>query len=217
VIILTDQYLATSYETIPEFELLAVTIDRGELVSDAEANNPGYKRHAYTASGISPRAFPMQGKALVVTDSDEHNEAGHLIEDAETRRLMVAKRLRKLEGMKKEITPPLVQAIPNSEIKLVGWGSTYGAIKEATALLKADGIKTSLMQLGQVWPFPVEAVAAFLNDGKQAYTVEGNATAQLAHLIRAETGIKIAGSILKYDGRPFSPRYIANAVKKEVR
>ena len=63
-------------------------------------NLTDYKRHAVTASGVSPRALPGQGKALVVTDSDEHDEAGHMIEDAATRNQQVEKRLRKLDGLR---------------------------------------------------------------------------------------------------------------------
>ena len=107
VIILTDNHLATSYATVDRFDLNKVEIDRGELLSDEEVRNlTDYKRHLVTASGISPRALPGQGKALVVTDSDEHDEAGHMIEDAATRSQQVQKRLRKLDGLKQEITQP---------------------------------------------------------------------------------------------------------------
>ena len=84
-------------------------------------------------------------------------------------------------------------------------------------MLKRDGIKASVLQLSQVWPFPGGPVAAFLGSSpKPAFTIENNATGQLANLIRAETGIKMKGSILKYDGRPFSPRDIAARLKTEV-
>jgi hypothetical protein len=38
----------------------------------------------------------------------------------------------------------------------------------------------------------------------------------MAQLIRRETGMKVDGNILKSDGRPFSPQYIVDALKKEV-
>ena len=95
VIILTDHHLANSYATVDKFDLSKVDIDRGVIFSAEEANESEYKRHEITESGISPRAFPGQQRALVVTDSDEHDEAGHLIEDAETRTQMVRKRMRK--------------------------------------------------------------------------------------------------------------------------
>ena len=67
----------------------------------------------------------------MVADSDEHNEEGHLIEDAETRTAMVLKRQRKLEGLKKEMSGPRMHGPPHADITLIGWGSTLGALREA--------------------------------------------------------------------------------------
>ena len=77
VIILTDQYLASSYATAERFDLSKVQIRRGQLLSETDPSRlERYKRYEITASGISPRAFPLQSTALVVADSDEHNEEG---------------------------------------------------------------------------------------------------------------------------------------------
>jgi 2-oxoglutarate ferredoxin oxidoreductase subunit alpha len=217
VVILTDQYLASSYQTVPKFKLDGVKIDRGQLLTEAESDNAkDYKRHRFTDSGISPRAIPMRGKALVATDSDEHDEAGHMIEDAELRRLMMLKRLKKYEGLKNDITKPVLEKKAGAEIILVGWGSTGGAIEEAAQLLEKEGIKASRLHLSEVWPFPAEAVASALGGAGKSLVVENNATGQLAHLIAAETGIRVSGTVLKFDGRPFSPEYIVRELKKEV-
>jgi 2-oxoglutarate ferredoxin oxidoreductase subunit alpha len=217
VILLTDHHLASSYQTLERFDLGKVTIDRGQLISEEEASKiTEYKRHRFTESGISPRLIPMRGKTLVVTDSDEHDEAGHMIEDAQIRSQMMLKRLRKIDIMEKGLTAPWSQRKPKAEATLVGWGSTYGAIKEAASLLENDGLKINMLQLNELWPFPAQAVTSVLHDAKKCIVIENNATGQLAHLIRAETGIKASGNILKYDGRPFSPSYIANELKKEV-
>ena len=213
VLILTDNHLATSYYTTGRFDLAKVKIDRGSIVSSDAAD---YKRHLVTESGISPRALPGQGKALVVTDSDEHDEAGHMIEDAATRKAQVEKRLRKLDGMKREIAPPEFNN-EGAGLTLVGWGSTYGAIREAAAILKEDGRPVNTLHFRQLWPFPTEAVVAALKTAPKNIVVEGNATSQLAALIRRETGTIVDDSILKYDGRPFSPREIVDRLKNEVK
>jgi len=57
---------------------------------------------------------------------------------------------------------------------------------------------------------------AGLSNAPKVFVIESNATGQLARLMRAETGIKAHKSILKFDGRPFTPAYIVNALKKEV-
>jgi 2-oxoglutarate ferredoxin oxidoreductase subunit alpha len=217
VIVLTDHYLATSYATVKRFDLKQVKIDRGEILSDEELDRlADYKRHLVTGSGISPRALPGQGKALVVTDSDEHNEAGHLVEDAETRNQQNLKRLRKQNGLKAEISSPKFQGSPNSEFTLIGWGSTYGAIREAAGLLKKDGMPVNVLHISEIWPFPAEAVSTALDKSPKNIVIENNATAQMANLIRRETGYKVDGTILKSDGRPFSPQEIVDLVKKEV-
>jgi 2-oxoglutarate ferredoxin oxidoreductase subunit alpha len=217
VVIITDQYLASSYQTVGKFDLSKVEIDRGQILSEEEANKiTDYKRHRFTESGISPRAIPLQGKALVVTDSDEHDEAGHMIEDAEIRKRMMLKRLRKLDGLRNRLTKPRFHMKPDAKITLIGWGSTYGSINEAVSLLESQGIIASLLQLNELWPFPVEAVTSALGSTKKSIVIENNATGQLAHLIRAETGLKVGSTILKFDGRPFSPEYIVREIKKEV-
>jgi len=214
VLILTDNHLATSYYTVDRFDLNQVKIDRGSLVSSDAAD---YKRHLVTDSGVSPRALPGLGKALVVTDSDEHDEAGHMIEDAATRKAQVEKRLRKLNGLKQEITEPEFHKVDGAGLTLIGWGSTYGAILEAAAMLNAEGKKVNTLHFHQLWPFLSEAASAALGQAGKNIVVEGNATSQLAALIRRETGKSVDGAILKYDGRPFSPKEIVDRLRKEVK
>ncbi|MBI2856981.1 MAG: 2-oxoacid:acceptor oxidoreductase subunit alpha [Chloroflexi bacterium] len=214
VIIMTDHLLSTSYQTVDGYDLKKVAIERGALAGPAEAGDAGYKRHLVTESGVSPRAFPLQGRALVVTDADEHNEEGHLIEDAQTRRAQVLKRLRKLNGLRGETSQPWSDNVPGAATTLVGWGSTYGAIKEATLLLRDAGTPVNHLHLDQVWPFPAAAVADALRVTKHSFVVENNATGQLATLISSESGIRVSGGINKFDGRPFSPPEIVAGLKE---
>jgi 2-oxoglutarate ferredoxin oxidoreductase subunit alpha len=217
VILLTDQHLASSYSTIDKFDLSKVSIDRGLLLTKEEIVKLGeYKRHQITPSGISPRALPLEENALVVTDSDEHDEEGHLIEDADIRTQMMLKRLRKLDALRDEIQRPRIYGPQKAEIALIGWGSTYGALKEAVDILQGDGLDVNLLQLNELWPFPIEAVTDALDGVRKSFVVENNATGQLARLIRAETGRKATGSILKFDGRPLTPTLIVSELKKEV-
>jgi 2-oxoglutarate ferredoxin oxidoreductase subunit alpha len=217
VIILTDQHLAGSHATVDPLNLSQLTIDRGMLFSEKEDDPLEYMRHKVTKSGISPRAFPGLGEALVVTDCDEHDEEGHLTEDAGERTAQVRKRLRKLIPLEQEISTPQRYGPKKVETTLISWGSTYGAIHEAVDILRKEGTSVNMLHLNELWPFPAEAVADAVSKARNSYAVENNATGQLAHLIKAETGYDVGGRILKYDGRPFTPAYIAQAVKKEGR
>jgi 2-oxoglutarate ferredoxin oxidoreductase subunit alpha len=215
VIILTDQHLASSHTTVDPLDLSQVTIDRGMLFSEKDDDPLEYMRHRVTKSGISTRAFPGLGKALVVTDCDEHDEEGHLTEDAEERTAQVQKRLRKLLSLKQEIGAPQRYGLKKAETTLIGWGSTYGAIHEAVDILRKEDASVNMLHFNELWPFPAEATADAVGKARNCYTIENNATGQLARLIKAETGYDVSGQILKYDGRPFTPAYIAQAVRKE--
>jgi 2-oxoglutarate ferredoxin oxidoreductase subunit alpha len=82
--------------------------------------------------------------------------------------------------------------------------------------LVRENVSVKMMHLSQTWPFPSEAVADAIDNSDKVYVVENNASGQLAHLIRAETGKNIGGRILKYDGRPFIASDIIEVVKGEV-
>ncbi|MBI4267714.1 MAG: 2-oxoacid:acceptor oxidoreductase subunit alpha, partial [Chloroflexi bacterium] len=187
----------------------------GQLFSQEEAGQSDYKRHQITKTGVSPRAFPGLGEALVVTDADEHDETGHLTEDAQIRTAMVNKRQRKAFSLKNEINAPQVYGHKTAETTIVGWGSTAGALHEAVDILRKEGASVNLLHLNELWPFPSEPVADVLRQARHTYVIESNPTGQLAQLIRAQTGIEVSGTILKYDGRPFTPAYIVQEIKKE--
>jgi len=217
VVILTDQHLASSHATIDPLDLSQVTIDRGMLFSEKEDNPSEYMRHRVTKSGISPRAFPGLGKALVVTDCDEHDEKGHLTEDAGQRTAQVQKRLRKISPLDKEVGTLRKYGSRGAETTLIGWGSTYGAIHEAVDILRKEDVSVNMLHLNELWPFPRKAVVDAVSKARNSYAVESNATGQVAQLIKTETGYDVTGRILKFDGRPFTPAYIAEAVRMEAR
>jgi 2-oxoglutarate ferredoxin oxidoreductase subunit alpha len=216
VIILTDQHLASSYSTVDDLDLSQVTIERGRLFSEKEDDPAKYRRHKVTKSGISPRAFPGLGKALVVTDGDEHDEMGHLTEDAQERTAQVEKRLRKVVPLEKKMGAPLKYGSQRADTTLIGWGSTYGAIREAVDIMRKEDVSVNMLHLNELWPFSAKAVTKAIESAQNSYVIESNATGQLARLIKAETGRDVSGLILKFDGRPLTPSYIVDAVRKEV-
>lgn len=216
VIIITDHYLATSYFTINKLDSSAISIDRGLPLRDEEMGKLSeYKRHRITGSGISPRAFPMLSQALVVTDSDEHDEEGHLIEDAKTRIKMTDKRIKKTAAIRKDIAFPLIYGPRSANITLIGWGSTFGPIYEASSLLRKQGVNINLLHFTEIWPFPTRGVSTLLSNAEKIFVAENNATGQFSDLLSAKTGAKIQSTILKYDGRPFTPEYIINQLSRE--
>jgi 2-oxoglutarate ferredoxin oxidoreductase subunit alpha len=206
VFILTDQYLSDSQWTYDKFNLdrLACTNWR-TTVPELDALTE-YKRHFLTDYGISPFAVPGSSRHVVVTDSDEHDEDGHLVEDGPTRIQMVDKRLfRKMPLIRSEITPPVFYGDSRPDIILTGWGSTYGIMREAVNELSAT-TKIAMLHFSEIFPFPSNKSFDYLEilgKAKMTICVEQNASGQFARLMKTETGFEFTGKINRYDGRPF--------------
>lgn len=212
VIILMDQYLNDSLYTTDGPMKLPEKIDRHLATSNQMENPSQYKRYAITDSGISPRILPSQGDALIVISGNEHTEDGHISEDKDNRVRMVDKRQAKVGNMIQELNAPTADN-ENCDILLVGWGSTKGALVEAVNILQQDGMKVGYLHYTDMWPFPAGSAENILKKAGCFMMVEQNSTAQFGQLIRQQTGLSYQQAILKYDGRPFFPDEIVNAVK----
>ena len=214
-IILADKYftdtLFTETEPFPVPEEVERFVVRDSDIEDISQ----YGRYTLTPSGISPRALPCMGEALVIASGNEHREDGHNTEEKHDRIRMVEKRNAKITGMLQEMRPPKVLH-SDSEILLVGWGSTGGAIREAADMLRDEGVDAGSLVFSDLWPFPADAVEACINEKQQLFMVELNSSGQLGTLIREQTGLRCAGTVLKYDGRPFYPVEIADGIKKHI-
>jgi 2-oxoglutarate ferredoxin oxidoreductase subunit alpha len=208
-----DNFLSNSVRSIErsKFGFDEVQIDRGELLTDEQLDqlSEPYKRYAITESGISPRGAPGHPNAIFMVCSDEHTEYGHFeSEDAENRVAQASKRLRKSGVARQEMRGPVRYGPEQADVTLVGWGSTYGPMREAVDRLTKGGQSANALHFGDVWPFPEEGAMPLLKSAKRLVAVEGNATGQFARLLRMQTGVQVDDQIHRFDGRPFSPEYI---------
>lgn len=214
VIILSDQYLSDSYASVEPFNLKAAEYNIEETVVLPEEN---YLRYRFTADGISPRLIPGKSKHLVAADSDEHDERGWIIEEADARINMMDKRLKKLDKLKEELLEPDFMGEESFDTLFVGWGSTYGPISEAVYNLnKKEPGKYAALIFGDVYPLPQKLLKEKAEKAKTIINIEQNATGQLGDLIREQAGIVCDYSILKYDGRQISSDEIADRIRKEA-
>ena len=206
VFLLTDQFLADSSRAVTPFY-----IDNLEPIDpgiETDTSSLPYSRYAITPSGVSPRLLPGMTKHLVVTGGDEHPVDGHLTEDLNVRNLMVAKRLRKEQGIMAEVVPPEFQGDEGPDLLLVTWGSSKGSVLEAAAKLRNDSRRVGTLHFSQVWPLVPDQFLGYLESAGEVVCVEGNVYGQLARLIRRETGFGVHRRVLRYDGLPITPEYI---------
>ena len=196
-------------------------IDRGELITQSNSSNGSvYLRYKDTDSGISPRAVPgLEGYVHVVA-TDEHDEEGILISDEFTnthkRRQMVEKRGRKLQNIDQEVAPPELEGPADAEVTLIGWGSTWGVIKEAVAQLKEKGVTANQLPIKWLLPLNGDSISKTLSQAKRTIIIENNYSGQFARYLRGETGFAADGHIRKYDGEPFMPHHIVEGVLEQL-
>ncbi len=211
VFLLTDQFLADSYRAVDPIDVegLAPVIPGAD---SGKIEGP-YKRFAFRSDGISPRLLPGRSSHLVVADSDEHDEVGHITEDLDLRRRMVEKRLKKLEGLIGEVVPPDYEGSALPELLFVSWGSTKGAVSEAAERLREEERDVATLHFSQLWPLDPGQFLSKLAGAQEVISVEGNAGGQFARLLRRETGFEIEREILRYDGLPITPEYILKVMR----
>jgi 2-oxoglutarate ferredoxin oxidoreductase subunit alpha len=204
--VLTDHFLADSYRDIEPMDVSKFSFVRPD--ADPSSVKTPYQRYRITKNGISPRLLPGLSKHLVVADSHEHTEDGHLTENLSIRPKMVDKRLRKGDGIRSEVIPPNFQGEKKADLLLISWGSTKGAVEEAAVQLRSGKKRVATLHFSQVWPMIPDQFVKHLEQSKHVICVESNATGQLAQLIRRETGFVVEKRILRYDGLSITPRYI---------
>lgn len=207
VFILTDQYFMDTLVNInaPELSGKAPT----QHIVRSTAN---YKRYELTESGISNRAVPGYGEGLVCVDSDEHDEDGHITERMDVRESMVQKRMKRFDILQEHILPPKRYGKATASTIIIGWGTTYGSIREALEISERDDI--AYLHFTQVFPLP-KKIDEWLGFAKQIIVLENNATGQFAQLLQQHTTTPIK-KILKYDGMPFSVEEIRKKIQEVI-
>ena len=216
VIHLLDKAMANCSQTYPVFDYGKFKIDRGQILTEKDLEGKEYRRFLFTESGVSPRVPLGTKNGVHWYTGDEHNEEGHISEEPFNRIRMMEKRMKKLELVEKEV--PLEDKLAffgdrNSENVIVSWGSPKGAILEAIAMLKAEGLNAGFIQVRMISPFPADLINKALEGKKRIIDVEDNFSGQLGQVIREMTGVVPNFHVLKYTGRPMTTTEVYEALK----
>jgi 2-oxoglutarate/2-oxoacid ferredoxin oxidoreductase subunit alpha len=216
VFILSDGSLATRIEAFDEPDLKSLIRDPKP---DLSPRTNGYK--PYPLDQVTRHAPPgtrmVEGKYPVVTGL-EHDEMGHPTGRPSLHLAMTAKRRRKYQELAKDIPLPKVFGESEGDTLVVGWGSTYGPIREAVERARGLGKKISALHLRHLHPLP-EGLGSILDRFSDIAVVEMNdqgvyGFGQLATVLRARYCNPKIRSVTKTDGLTFRVKEVLEGVMR---
>lgn len=206
VILLVDKNICENDQSFPSFDVSALKIERGKLITEKVTD---YQRYKLEEDGISPRTIPGSGN-FFIANSEEHNLLGYSSEEIESRNIQMKKRMSKLKTCAEVDMPsPDLFGPQVADITLVSWGSNKGVILQALKNFP----NVNFLYLSWLNPFPEEAVRNILSQANYIIDIECTYSGQMANLIREKVGIEIMDKMLKFDGRPFYPEEIVEKIK----
>jgi 2-oxoglutarate ferredoxin oxidoreductase subunit alpha len=217
VIILTDQALATRIEAFDQPNVEEVV---DEPVLDLSARDETFRPYPLDRrTRHAPPGTPMKGGQYPVVTGLEHDEWGHPSGNAEQHQKMVEKRREKIREFGATVPLPEVYGDPEGgDVLIVGWGSTWGPIREATVRARESGQGLSCLHLRYLNPLP-EGLDDIFAKFKHIVVPEMNdaglyGQGQLATLLRSRYCNPGIESVCKTDGLGFKIREILAGVER---
>ena len=130
---------------------------------------------------------------------------------------MTAKRFRKIKVLGQQIVQsPSEEVEPEgAEVGVIGWVSTYCAIREAIEMLEEEGAKIAHLHPRILSPLNEWKIRQFLGPLKKLIVPEENYTGQYAHFLKGKFGIKPI-EVHKCRGMPFTAEELSVAFKEEL-
>jgi 2-oxoglutarate ferredoxin oxidoreductase subunit alpha len=213
VILLTDGYLANGAEPwrIPQVaDLPEIAI---EYASPDRSNGHGFLPYLRDETTLSrPWAIPgTPGLEHRIGGLEKQDVTGNVNYEPANHEKMIHLRAAKVERVTAEIPPTKCFGAEDAEIALVGWGSTYGAIRTAVERLAAEGIPTAHIHLRHLNPLPSDLGDVLARFDK--IVVPEMNLGQLNSLLRARYLLKTV-PLNKVTGQPFKVSEITAKVKQ---
>jgi len=216
VILLADGYLGNGSEAwripdtdaLPPFDLKVETQKTDRTVhKDADGNDQflPYVRDADTLA----RAWALPGTPGLehrIGGLEKEDRTGDVSYDATNHQKMVELRAEKVQNVRDDIPPTQVYGARNGDLLVLGWGSTKGAIVEATERLQTQVQgRVGSVVLRHVWPLPAD-LGRVLDNFDRVLVPELN-NGQLIRVLRDQYRRSFT-PLNKIQGRPFRAQEI---------
>lgn len=213
VILLSDGYIANGAEpwkfpTAAELPEIKVNF-KTELADGEEKFMPYLRDENLVRPWVKPGAAGMEHR---IGGLEKQNVTGNISYEAENHQLMVKIRQEKVDKLAELVPPQKLDSGPEKgKVLVLGWGSTYGAIKSACDELQHAGHAVSHAHLRYVRPFPANLGQIISNFDKVLIPEINNG--QLVKIIRDVYMIDAKG-YNKIMGVPITKRELVEEIKK---
>ena len=202
VILLSDGYVANSSEPwlIPDVDdLPKFPVTFATKPNDGDQFLP-YIRDPETMA----RSWAIPGTPGLehrLGGLEKQNRTGAVAYDGENHQLMTELRAAKIEALRKDIPPITVHGDADAKILVLGWGSTFGAIRAGVLnARKEHGLSVAHAQIRHLNPLPPDL--GDVMEGREVVLIPELNAGQLSKLIRAEYLVD-AVTLSKMQGDPF--------------
>lgn len=212
VMILSDGYLANSAEPwkIPDPDDIPPIVIEHPTESNTDNGFLPYKRDPETLG----RRWALPG-----TPGLEHRigglakqpETGNVSYQPAENEQMVYERAEKVARLANVIPPQEVVGPPEGDLIVIGWGSTFGAVRSAVVQANSRGLAVSHAHLRYLNPFPSN-LGDILRRFDRILVPEMN-LGQLIILLRGRFGTHNFISFPKVQGRPFTISEVLNKIE----
>jgi 2-oxoglutarate ferredoxin oxidoreductase subunit alpha len=119
-------------------------------------------------------------------------------------------RAQKVQNVTQDIPPTRVYGVPDGDLLVLGWGSTKGAIEEATERANDEGLCVGSVVLRHVWPLPAD-LGDVLERFDRVLVPELN-NGQLIRVLRDQYPTREFTPLNKIQGRPFRAEEIVEKI-----
>ena len=214
VILLTDNYIANGSEPwqLPDLDAMPDIGVPFLTEPNADGRYVPYLRDPKTLA--RQWAIPgTPGMEHRVGGLEKHEVVGNVSYDTENHQLMTELREWKTRNIANDIPDLEVDHDVGAELLVLGWGSTYGAIRAAAKRVRKDGLTVDTAHLRYLNPFP-NNLGDVLSQYRYVLIPEVN-MGQLRKLIRAEFLIPAMG-YNKVKGLPFRVSEVENKIREIV-
>lgn len=228
VVVLSDANLATGQQAFPRPK---ISQEWGAPPVDQSPVPAGKKPLDWDpVTGLSQRFIPGQPGGMYTLTGLAHDSKGLVAYVPGINQEGCNRRSLKLAAFQKTLQPPKVFGDESGDLLIVGWGSTKGAIEEAVARVRKDGLKVSSTHLTFLQPM-ASGIKEIMQKFRQVMTVEINYSdsyedelidennrryASLAWLLRARYLIDV-DCWSNVHGRPIRPGAIEDMIHERLK